>query len=149
MTLRWLLAALHLLALGIGLGAVFARGQALREIPLEGSLRRLLRADSFWGLAALLWIATGLLRAFGGFEKGSAYYLGNTLFWIKMGLLLVVLVLEIGPMVTLMRWRLRLGTQADFDPALARRLAMVSYVQAGLIVLMVLAATALARGMTL
>jgi putative membrane protein len=32
-------------------------------------------ADSFWGIAALLWIVTGLWRAFGGLEKGSDYYL--------------------------------------------------------------------------
>ena len=29
MTVRWLLAAVHLLALGVGLGAVWARGRAL------------------------------------------------------------------------------------------------------------------------
>ena len=31
MTIRWILAALHLLALGIGLGAVWSRGRLLRQ----------------------------------------------------------------------------------------------------------------------
>jgi putative membrane protein len=147
MTIRWLLAALHLLALGIGLGAVFARGQALRNIRLEQGLQRVMLADSFWGLSALLWIPTGLMRAFGGYEKGSAYYLGNTLFLVKMGLLVVILVLELGPMVRLIRWRLHQRTGATIDTAPAGRLAAISYIQGVLVILMVLLATAMARGL--
>src|SRR6266480_8166543 len=108
MTIRWLLAAVHLLALGVGLGAVWARGRAL-QAPLDvPALRRVFYADTWWGIAAVLWIGTGLVRAFGGYEKGAFYYLHNHLFWAKMGLL--------------------------------------SFVQALLVVLMVLAATAMARG---
>jgi len=149
MTLRWLLAALHLLALGIGLGAVFARGQALRHIAQEKAVQRVLLADTFWGLAALIWISTGLLRAFGGFEKGSDYYLGNTLFWVKMALLVVIVGLEITPMVRLMRWRQDLRAGRDVDTSAAPRLAQISYVQVVVTVLMVLAATAMARGIDL
>jgi len=86
MTIRWLLAAVHLLALGVGLGAVWARGRAL-QAPLDvPTLRRVFYADTWWGIAALLWISTGLVRAFGGYEKGAVYYLHNHLFWAKMGL---------------------------------------------------------------
>ena len=146
MTLRWILAALHLLALGIGLGAVFARGQALRHILQEKAVQRVLVADNFWALSALLWISTGLLRAFGGFEKGTEYYLGNTLFWIKMTLLIVIVVLELMPMVRLMRWRQDLRAGRAVDTSSAPRLARISYVQVVLTVLMVLAATGMARG---
>ena len=48
------LAALHLIALGLGLGAVIQRGTALREIPDVLSMRRVFRADTLWGIAALL-----------------------------------------------------------------------------------------------
>jgi uncharacterized membrane protein len=58
--LRITLAALHLIALGLGLGAVIARGTALRESPSNAALRRAFRSDSTWGFAALLWIVTGL-----------------------------------------------------------------------------------------
>jgi putative membrane protein len=103
MTVRWLLAALHLLALGVGLGAVWARGRALRgELDAPG-LRRAFYADTWWGVAALVWISTGLARAFGGFEKGSFYYLHNQVFWGKIGLLVVILILELRPMTTLIR----------------------------------------------
>ena len=99
--LRWLLAALHLLALGIGLGAVWSRARSLRQ-PLDSpGLRRVLAADAWWGIAALLWISTGLWRWLGGLEKGTAYYLQNHVFWTKMLLLAVILALEVGPIITL------------------------------------------------
>jgi len=146
MMLRWTLAALHLLALGIGLGAVWARGRALRG-PLDTTgLRRAFSADTWWGIAAALWIGTGLLRAFGGFEKGSAYYLHNHLFQAKMGLLATILVLELSPMITLIQWRRQMARGQQPDTHAAARLARISFLQAVLVVLMVLAATGMARG---
>jgi len=144
--LRWIVAAIHLFGLGLGLGAVWARGRALRGELDTAGLRRAFYADTWWGAAAGLWIATGALRAFAGLEKGSAYYLHNHLFWAKMGLLMVILVLEIGPMVTLIRWRRALASGQPVDTHLAPRLARISFLQAGLILLMVLAATGMARG---
>jgi putative membrane protein len=144
--IRWLFAALHLLALGIGLGAIWARARAFRS-PLDAAgLRRAFYADMWWGVAALLWIATGLTRAFGGLEKGSAYYLHNHVFWTKMLLLGVILVLEVRPMLTLIRWRQVAGRGGQPVTSSAPRLAAISYLQAALVVLMVLAATAMARG---
>ncbi len=144
--LRWLLAASHLFALGIGLGAVWARGRALRQ-PLDtAGVRRVLAADTWWAMAAFLWISTGLWRWLGGLEKGTAYYLQNHAFWAKMALLGLILVLEVGPIVALSRWRRRLAAGAAADLTSAPRLARISFIQAGLVVLMVLAATAMARG---
>ncbi|MGH7449315.1 MAG: DUF2214 family protein, partial [Longimicrobiales bacterium] len=87
MTARWLIAALHLLALGFGLGAIWVRAMSLRGAIDSAALRRAFHADAIWGMAALVWISTGLLRAFAGLEKGSAYYLQNHAFWLKMTLL--------------------------------------------------------------
>lgn len=75
MWLRWMVAALHLLALGVGLGAVWARGRALHGVLDAQGLQRVFYADNLWGIAAALWITTGLARAFAGLEKGSDYYL--------------------------------------------------------------------------
>jgi putative membrane protein len=141
---RWAFAAVHLLALGIGLGAVWARGQMLAANPPD--LRKAFYADTWWGIAAILWIGTGLTRAFGGLEKGSAYYLHNTFFRAKMTLLIIILALEIAPMITLIRWRVQVARGEQLDTHLAPRFALISRVQACLVVLMVLAATAMARG---
>jgi putative membrane protein len=145
-TLRWLLAALHLIALGIGVGAVFARGQAFQHLSFEKGYKRIFLADNLWGLSALLWVTTGLLRAFGGVEKGSAYYLNNTFFWIKMGLFLTIFLLEIRPMISLIRWRILVLKDKPIDTSSAKSFARISYVQAGLVLLIILAATAMARG---
>jgi putative membrane protein len=97
-------------------------------------------------VAALIWISSGLVRAFGGFEKGSAYYLHNHVFWTKMGLLGAILILEVSPMLTLIRWRIQRRRGQQPDAGMAPRLAAISVVQAVLVFLMVLAATAMARG---
>jgi putative membrane protein len=147
MMLRWLLASFHLLGLGVGLGAVWVRGRGLKG-PLDTSgLRRVFRADSLWGLAALLWIGTGLWRLLAGTEKPTGYYLHNHIFMTKMGLLIAILVLELWPMTTLLRWRARVGQGEVPDTAVAPLLARISFTQAWIVVLMVFAATAMARGM--
>ena len=146
MLIRWLFAVLHLLGLGVGLGAVWARARALRS-PLDpAGLRRVFYADGWWGAAAGIWISTGLVRVIGGLEKSVDYYLQNHVFWGKMALLLGILVLEVSPIVTLARWRNQLRRGETPDTRLAGRLANISYLQVVLVLLIVLAATAMARG---
>lgn len=146
MLIRWLLAALHLLGLGVGLGAVWARARALRGPLNRAGLRRAFHADGWWGVAAAIWIGTGLVRVIGGLEKSMDYYLQNHVFWGKMTLLLAILLLEVSPMVNLARWRIQLRRGETPDTRLAGRFASISYVQAVLVLLMTLAATAMARG---
>jgi putative membrane protein len=146
MMARWLAASCHLLALGIGLGAVWARGRALRSSLDAGTLKQVFLADTMWGLAAMLWISTGLWRLLAGLEKGTGYYLQNHVFLTKMALLALVLLLEIRPMITLIRWRKTVARGQAPDTAAAPLLARISFVQCGLIVLMVFAAAAMARG---
>jgi putative membrane protein len=146
MSLRWLLAAAHLMGLGVGLGAVWARARALQGELDAARLRQVFYADSWWGIAAVIWIATGLWRLFGGLEKGTAYYLHNYLFWVKMACLALILILEIAPMTGLIRWRMKAARGEVVDTSRAKRFAVISMIQAILVVLMVLAATGMARG---
>jgi putative membrane protein len=109
MLLRALLAAVHYLALALGLGSVFARGLRLRQLRRTPQDREavaaLMRADAGWGVAAFLWLATGLPRVFAGLDRASGFYLRNGFFYAKMGLFALVLALEAYPMVTFIRWR--------------------------------------------
>lgn len=145
-TARFVLAVLHLLALAIGIAAVHARGRALRRATTAADLPDVFLADNWYGAAALLWIGTGLWRAFGGAEKGTAYYLESHWFLGKMGLFALVLVLELMPMVMLVRWRIafRKGTAIALERA--PLLARLSQAQVPLLVLMVVMAAAMARG---
>jgi putative membrane protein len=142
-----IVAALHYLALGIGLPAVFLRGRALKGSLDDAGLRRLFAADTAWGVAAALWVATGLLRAFGGLEKGSAFYLESHLFYVKMGLFLAIVGLEIRPMLTLLRWRQAHRRGVRVDTSQAPALFQVNHIQLGLAVVMVFVASAMARGL--
>jgi putative membrane protein len=148
---RALLSALHILALPLGFASLFLRGLRLRELRRDrgGAAARasLLRADNVWGIAALLWIATGLTRAFAGLEKTPDFYLRNGFFWVKMGLFLLVFALEIQPMVTFIRWRIakdragELVASAPFD-----RLIALNGAEAVLVLLIPFAAALMARG---
>jgi putative membrane protein len=157
--LRLTLAWLHLVALGIGLWAVLARGEALkqaaRELPGTDALRRAFKADAHWGVAALLWLVTGLWRYLGSTEKSTDYYNSNHIFLTKMALFVVVLVLEIWPMMTLIRWRGALGRAGGALPAggvavigadEARKMARISYIQGAVVTVMIFTAVAMARG---
>jgi putative membrane protein len=141
-----IVSALHLLALALGLPSVYLRGRALKGPLDRNGIRRLLAADTVWGIAAALWIATGLLRAFGGLEKGSQFYLQSPLFWTKMALFVTVIILEIWPMVTFIRWRGALRRGEMPDTSRARALYLVNHVEMGLVVLIVFVASFMARG---
>jgi putative membrane protein len=138
--------ALHLLALAIGLPSVFLRGRALKGRLDHDGLRRLFAADAVWGVAALLWLVTGLLRAFAGLEKGTTFYLGSGLFLLKMGLFVLVVVLEVWPMVTFIHWRGALRRGGAPDTSVARALSHVNHLELVIVVVMVFVASFMARG---
>ena len=151
------LAGLHLIALAIGLPAVLVRAWSLGRAATRDAadrvdaLRRAFGADSLWGAAAAIWIGTGLWRWLAGTEKSTEYYNRNHLFLAKMGFLVLILLMEIWPMVKLIGWRVSLKRGATLEamgvPDTGRRLAVVSYVQAALVLAMVFLASAMARGL--
>ena len=146
MNLSYLLATLHILTFGIGFYAIWSRANAFKKIKDISGLDNVFKADSFWGIAALLWIATGLWRAFGGLEKGSDYYLHSNTFIAKMTLFVLVFIIEIKPMVTLIKWRNKKKKNEPIDFSSARQLAFLSHIELGLITIIVCLATAMARG---
>lgn len=138
--------SLHVLALAIGLPSVWWRGRALKGRLEPEGLQQLFVADSLWGIAALLWIVTGLLRAFGGLEKGTEFYLHSPLFWVKMALFACVLMLEIWPMLTFIRWRGQLRRGQAPDTSRARTFYVLNHAEMGIVVVMVFVASLMARG---
>lgn len=136
-------AALHFLTIGLGFAGVWIRGRGLRA----GDVPTTLYGDNLWGVAAVLWLATGLARAFGGLEKGTAWYLNSTLFWVKMGLFVLVLLLELRPMITFIRWRIRLGRGEAIDTSVMPGLARINTVEIVLTAAIPFVAVAMARGL--
>jgi putative membrane protein len=144
-----MVAALHLLGMALAIGAATSRARAFDGHLDTAGVQRVLRADNYWGLSALILLGTGLWRAFGGLEKGTSFYLESNLFWIKMGLFVTVLILEIGPMVALIRWRAALRKSAFVDTSRAALFARISASQAVLVGLIVIAAAGMARAFDL
>src|SRR5207249_9800122 len=83
---------------------------------------------------------------FGGLEKGTAFYLASPLFWLKMVLFATVVLLEVWPMVTFIRWRRALRRGEAPDTGAAPRLHVINHVQMGLVVVIVFVASFTARG---
>jgi putative membrane protein len=155
MVLPAFVSALHVLTLGVGLGAIFVRGRRLRDLrratpDSAAALKGLFAADGLWGLAAASWIVTGLVRAFAGIEKASGFYTHNGFFLVKMGLFLAVFVLEIRPMLTFIAWRrARAAGQSPWVSANLTTLIRGNDAQVVLTVLIPFAAALMARGVWL
>jgi putative membrane protein len=148
--LRITLAVLHLLAFGVLIFGILTRALALRVPVSRDSLRRAFVGDTLWGAAAAVLVATGLWRLLGSVEKATAYYTHDLFFMAKIGLLVLILLLEVGPIITLTQARAALRRGAAPEEAItapmARLIATISWIQVALVTGMVVAATSMARG---
>jgi putative membrane protein len=140
-----LLSAIHMLTLALGLGAIFARGRALSGLLDDAGWKRLLAADTAWGIAAVLWIVSGLGRVFFG-GKEPSFYWRNGFFWIKLALFGIVFTLESAPMMTFIRVR-RARSQGVAVPRFSiEAYRRINAVELALIVAIVFVAAFMARG---
>ena len=138
-----IVSALHVIALGLALGGLWARGAAMKRQDVPG----ILAADNAWGLAVLLIIITGLWRAFGGLEKGTAYYLASTAFHLKMGLFGLIFLLELGPMVTFIQWRIQRAKEQELDLSNVPLFYKLNSAELLLVIQIPFVAAAMARGL--
>jgi putative membrane protein len=139
------LSAIHVLTLGLGLGGIFARGRALARPLDDAGWTRLLAADSVWGLAALLWIASGLARVFFG-GKEPSFYWRNGFFWVKLGLFATVFALEMMPMITFVRVRIARTRGVALPQFSIETFRRLNAAETGLVVVIVFVAAFMARG---
>jgi putative membrane protein len=140
-----LLSAIHILTLALGLGAVFMRGQALAWPLDDAGWRWLLAADNAWGIAAGLWVASGLARLFFG-GKEPSFYWHNGFFWLKLTLFGLVFLLELTPMMTFIRVRSaqrRGGALPQFSVETFRR---INAAEMALVIVIAFVAAFMARG---
>jgi putative membrane protein len=140
-----LLSAAHMLTLALGLGAIIARGRALAAPLDDAGWRRLLAADNFWGIAAFLWITTGLGRVFFGGREPSFYW-SNGLFWTKMALFGLVFLLELAPMTTFIRVRAARRRRAAPPTFPLEAFRRINTAETVLTILIVFVAAFMARG---
>lgn len=141
-----LASALHLLGLALGFASLVARDRAMAP-PFDDKQRdRLLVADNWAGIAALLWVGTGLWRWLGALEKPTSWYTHNPGFHLKLTLLFCALACEMWPMITFIRWRIRLAAGGSIETAHVPRLRLLNRIELGVVVCMVFVAAGMARG---
>jgi putative membrane protein len=142
-----LLAALHLVALACGVAVLFKRAAALAVAQDPSQLGKVLFWDNLMGLLAIVWIGSGLWRVLGGYDKGTDYYLANGVFWLKMALVLSVFAVECVPMVTFIRWRVALAKGASISLVNRDRLVRLHWLEFALMLLAIVCASAMSRGL--
>lgn len=140
-----LLSAIHMLTLALGLGAIVMRGRALARPLDEAGWQRLLAADNLWGIAAGLWIASGLARVFFG-GKDPSFYWRNGFFWIKLALFGLVFALELMPMMTFIRVRTARSRRTALPRFSVDAYRRINTAEVVLVVAIVFAAAFMARG---
>ena len=145
MVISAVLSAIHVLTLALGLGAVFLRGRALARPLDESGWQRLLAADSAWGIAAGLWIASGLGRVFFG-GKETDFYWHNGFFWVKLALFGVVFGLELTPMMTFIRVRSARRHRTALPQFPVETYRRINSAEIVLVVIIVFVAAFMARG---
>ena len=145
MIISAVLSALHVLTLALGLGAVVIRGRALARPLDEAGWRQLLAADTAWGIAAGLWIATGLARVLLG-GKDPSFYWYNGFFWVKMGLFALVFALELMPMSTFIRVRTARKRKTELPRFSVETYSAINTAEVVLVITIVFVAAFMARG---
>jgi putative membrane protein len=140
-----LLSAVHMLTLALGLGGVFIRGRALAGPLDEMGWQRLLAADNAWGVAAGLWIASGLGRVFFG-GKEPSFYWHNGFFWVKIALFGLVFALELTPMMTFIRVRAARSRGTALPRFSLEAYSRINSAEMVLVVAIVFVAAFMARG---
>ncbi|AXT44938.1 MULTISPECIES: DUF2214 family protein [Chromobacterium] len=129
---HWLLASLHLLALGAGLAALWSRAGLLRQRQFPSQTSQLFRSHRWWLLALMLWTISGL-----GLLSLDPSRLQHPLFILKLLTLTPLLLLEVRASRGLMRWQSQLRIQRSLELRGADSLARSSYWQIWLLLAVV------------
>ncbi|MES2073550.1 MAG: DUF2214 family protein [Pseudomonadota bacterium] len=136
----------HLAAFAIVL-TLFAEMLLLQEPLTLGSAKKIQRFDALYGMSAGLILILGFLRVV-YFEKGADYYLHSGPFMVKMALFLVVGIVSIYPTVVFVKWgkALKQGVVPELGQAQRRKLRGIIHLELSLLVLIILNAAMMAKG---
>ncbi|MET0680394.1 MAG: DUF2214 family protein [Burkholderiales bacterium] len=141
------LAYMHFAAILALAGFLVAEAMLLRGDLGRRDIAALSRTDLAYFLAAMVTLATGAARVFFG-AKGVGFYVGNPVFWTKVGLFIVVALVSIKPTIAFGRWRRAARDAAGYSvpPAALQSARRLVLVELHLLALLPLAAVLMARG---
>ena len=147
MILDAFLAVIHHLCV-FGLFVILAAEMTLVRPGISAeTVMRVVRIDGLYGILAGLTLVAGGLRVFYA-AKGAAFYTHNPVFWIKLGLFLVIALRSIPPTLNYIRWRkaLRSNRNALPDAAVIQTTRKLIHIELALLFLLPILAAMMARG---
>lgn len=116
MVIDAIFALVHFLGIG-GLVAVLAMQTGLlRDAPPPAAIERLNKIDMGLGISAVLILLAGAGRVVWGL-KGADTYMGNPVFWVKVGLFFAAGLASVPPTLAFLAWGKGLKANARFSPA--------------------------------
>jgi putative membrane protein len=142
-----LISAVHFIAAFIVFAAVFYEWLTFNRTPTLIEARRIQLCDAWYGLSSMTLIAAGLLRVY-YFEKGSEFYLSSPFFIAKIVLFVIVGLLSIYPTKQFIKWRpaTRAGNAPSIDDPTFARIALLLRLEVMLLVVIVIFASLMAKG---
>ena len=106
---------LHFLAIGVGAGLLLAEHWLCRRMPDRTQARLLGQVDLAYQLALIATLATGLARAI-YFGQAPDFYLSNRLFWLKIAIFGLIVVVAVAPTLQYIRWNREARSAPTFAP---------------------------------
>jgi putative membrane protein len=106
---------LHFLAIGVGAGLLLAEHWLCRRMPDRTQVRLLGQVDLAYQLALIATLATGLARAV-YFGQDTGFYLSNRLFWLKIAIFGLIVVVAVAPTLQYIRWNREARGAPTFAP---------------------------------
>jgi putative membrane protein len=106
---------LHFVAAGVGAGLLLAEYWLCRRMPDRLQVKLLGQVDLGYQLALIGSLATGLARAI-YYGQDADYYLSNHLFWLKMAIFGLIVVVAVAPTAQFIRWNREARTAPTFAP---------------------------------
>lgn len=104
MIIQSALAYIHYLSIITLIVTLVVELVVFEKVLTRKDIRKIQRADSLYGLAAIMVLSTGTLRVM-WYGKGWSYYLDNYFFITKLSLFLTVGLLSIYPTIAFLKWR--------------------------------------------
>jgi putative membrane protein len=143
-----ILASLHHVAAFTLVACLFYEWLIFRQRLSSNEVRGLQQIDLWYGISSLVLLCAGILRVlYGG--KVYTYYMGNALFWVKMFLILSIGILSIYPTIRYIRWGTIDQEGLLVPDAEFQRIRSFLRIQMIGLVLVIIIAPAMARGLWL
>ena len=145
-----IIAYLHYLSFMLCFGALIFERILLKVNPDRNLAISMVVADLVYGFAGIILLVSGILRV-RYFGQGGDFYTQNPVFWIKVGLFIIVGLISLYPTVTYVLWAIPLskGKLPSVSEKLVSRLKFLINIELVGFAFIPLFATLMSRGIGL